>query len=267
MAKGNNGNYLQHGVEVAVAVHLAARNPQRRLHVALAHGMAPFEPCGELPNGQARALLHDALRAAQIPAVNGEPPIVAAYRATNASLEHYPNTSELLRAMIGQDRLSGGITEVDAGKHKQLEAVWSGSGITPVKSSWRNETTAGGVLMCPVSLGTPWLFAADPMTYREDGYTDDDKLYRADLSRVSAVLNSFVSSGQPGMAALFVYAVKPDVQSQFWTFIDEIAKNTSTGVFSCWVQHQGGNRNLAALLCSAFMLPDSWLPVGLNAGR
>lgn len=62
MAKGNDGNYLQHSVEVAAAVQLAARHPEGWLHVALAHGMEPFEPCGELPNGQARKRLHKALR-------------------------------------------------------------------------------------------------------------------------------------------------------------------------------------------------------------
>lgn len=117
------------------------------------------------------------------------------------------------------------------------------------------------------ALGASWLFAVDPMTYREDGHADDDKLYRVDLSRVSAVLNSFIASGEPGLAALCVYAVKPEVQPQFWTFIDDIAKNTGTTVVSCWVTHQGGNRNLAALLCPAFVLPPSWLPHGLNAGR
>jgi len=196
-----------------------------------------------------------------------ESSIVAAYRATKASLEHYPNTGELLRRMIGLDRLSGGITEVDAEKHAQLQKVWSGSRVTPLRSSWRGETSPGGVLMCPASLGASWLFAADPMTYRENGYDDDDKLYRADLSRVTAALNSFIASGEPGAAALFVYAVKPEVQPQFWAFIDDIARSTGTTVVSCWVTHQGGNRNLAALLCLAFALPPSWLPHGLNAGR
>jgi len=105
------------------------------------------------------------------------------------------------------------------------------------------------------------------MTYREDGYADDDKLYRRDLSRVSAMLDRFVSSGQPGVAALFVYSVKPEVQPQFWTFVDEIAEKTSTKAISCWITHQGGNRNLAALLCSDPMLPPTWLPEGVNAGR
>lgn len=267
MAKGNDGNYLQHCIEVAAAVHLAAKHPEGRLHIALAHGMAPFEACGELPNGQARALLNNALHAAQKPATASESSIVMAYRANKASLENYPNTGELLRRVIGRERLSGGITEVDPLKHAQLQDVWSGSCVTPVRSSWRIEVSPGGVLTPPVPLGAPWLFTADPMTYREDGYVDDDKLYRADFSRVSAAVSTFVASGEPGVAALFVYAVKPEVQPQFWAFVDDLAGNTGTTAVSCWLTHQGGNRNLAALLCSAFVLPPNWLPPGLNAGR
>jgi hypothetical protein len=107
----------------------------------------------------------------------------------------------------------------------------------------------------------------DPMTYREDGYADDNNLYREDLGRLSVAVTSFVASGKPGVAALFVYAVKPQVQPVFWAFIDDLARQTGTTVASCWLTHQGGNRNLAGLLCSAFALPTDWLPDGLNAGR
>jgi hypothetical protein len=267
VAKGNDGNYLQHSVEVAAAVHLAAKSPQALLHIALAHGMAPFETCGQLPNGQARSLLHRALQAAGNRATEGELSIVTAYRATSASLENYPNTGELLRRMIGEDRLSGGITEIDTQKYRKLQQAWSGSGVTVVNSSWREEIRPDGVLMCPASLDRPWLLTADPMTYREEGYADDDNLYPEDLPRLVEALKSFTASRKPGVAALFVYSVKPGVRPKLWAFADEIANRTGTKVTPCWVTHQGGNRNLAALLCWAFVLPQSWLPDGVNAGR
>lgn len=266
MAKGNNGNYLQHSVEVTAAAHLAAKHAQGRLHIALAHGMAPFEPCGELPDGQAKKLLQKSLTAAQQPPKVGESRIVAAYRATNASRDHYPNTGELLCRVIGPDRLSGGITELDLLKHAQLRNAWSGCGVTPVGSSWRAEVLPGGVLTCPAALDAPWLFTMDPMTYREDGEADDNNLYRADLGRLSAALTGFVASGQPGVAAFFAYALKPEVRPFFWAFVDDLARQTGTTVASCWVTHQGGNRNLAGLLCSAFALPVDWPPDGLHAG-
>jgi len=61
VANGNDGNYFQHSIEVAVAARLAATDPGRRLHVAFAHGMAPFETCGNPPAGQSRGLLERAL--------------------------------------------------------------------------------------------------------------------------------------------------------------------------------------------------------------
>jgi hypothetical protein len=275
VAKGNDGNYLQHSVEVSAAVHLAAKHPERRLHIALAHGMAPLETCGELPDGQARKKFQRALRTAQKASKANESAIVSAYRATKASLDHYPNTGELLRRAIGPDRLSGGITELDPQKHVQLQDAWSGSRVKPVGSSWRAAVSPGGVLTSPASLDAPWLFTMDPMTYREDGDADDNNLYRADLARLSAALTRFVESGQPGVAAFFVYAVKPKVRPSFWAFVDELAgrvddlasRQTGTTVASCWLTHQGGNRNLAGLLCSAFALPTDWLPAGLNPGR
>ena len=62
MAKGNDGNYLQHCIEVEAAVRLAQADPSGRLHVALTHGMAPFEKLEE-PNVE-RNLLYGALREA-----------------------------------------------------------------------------------------------------------------------------------------------------------------------------------------------------------
>lgn len=44
MAKGNDGNYLQHCIEVEAAVRLAGMDTAGRLHIALTHGMRPFEP-------------------------------------------------------------------------------------------------------------------------------------------------------------------------------------------------------------------------------
>ncbi len=267
MAKGNDGNYLQHSIEVAAALQLVAGCSERRLHIALCHGMAPRETCGEPPAGQARRLLLAALKAAQESAVASEPPIVTAYRAANATLESYPNTGELLAAVIGRDRLSGGITETDPCKQPELLKAWAGTEVTVVNSSWRAQVCEGGVLACPGSLRSPWLFSADPMTFHEEGYADDCQLYRADLCCLSKVLKGFVASGQPGFAALFVYAVKPDVRPKFWEFIDDLATVSGSVVMPSWIVHQGGNANLAALLGSPLLPRPNWLPLGVNYGR
>ena len=266
MAKGNDGNYLQHSLEIAAAVQLVATNLAGRLHIALAHGMAPFEPCDEPRAGQARRLLQRALSESNGPPKAGEPPIVSAYRATGATLKQYPNSAELLRCSVGADKLSGSITEVDPEKHEQLAEVWAGSQVVPTNSSWRSQIGSDGALACPATLEAPWLFTLDPMTYREDGDANDSNLYRADLGRLSAALKRFVESGKPGVAALFVYAVKPETRSLFWRFADELASHTGTTVMSCWLTHQGGNRNLAALLCSIESV-SGLLPAGITLGR
>jgi hypothetical protein len=227
--------------------------------------MAPFESC-DPPRGQTRRLLEEALQAAQTPPICGEPSIIAAYRATMASRGHYPNTGELLAAMIGRGLLSGGITEKVPQKHAELADVWSGSGVTPINSSWRCEVGTGGVLSCPATLRAPWLFSADPMTFREEGDEDDCNLNRADLSRVSTTLKGFVVSGRPGVAAFFVYSVKPGLRAKFWGFADDLADDSGMSMVPCWVTHRGGNRNLAALLCSGVVLP-CWRPDGVRAGR
>lgn len=267
MAKGNDGNYFQHSIEVAAAVRLASTDPARRLHIALAHGMAPFETCDSPPPGQSRSLLERALSDSYRPRQGSEPPIVSAYRATGATLRRYPNSAELLRSAIGAGRLCGGITEVDCEKHTQLADAWAGSELVTANTSWRLQVGPNGILTCPTGLTRPWLLTLDPMTYREDGYADDNNVYRADLDRLSSALMGFVASGRPGLAALFVYAVKPEGRPLFWNFIDALANCVSATVLCCWHTHQGGNRNLAGLIYSRFEPSPDFLPVGLTAGR
>lgn len=105
------------------------------------------------------------------------------------------------------------------------------------------------------------------MTYREEGNADDNNVYGADLDRLSGVLRQFVASGRPGLAGLFVYAVRPEGRSPFWNFVDALANRTSTCLLSCWHSHQGGNRNLAGLFSSAFELSSGFPPTGLTVGR
>ena len=62
MANGNDGNYLQHSIEVALAVRLAALDFGGRLHIMLCNGMAPFERCDPPRDGQAVQKLNLALK-------------------------------------------------------------------------------------------------------------------------------------------------------------------------------------------------------------
>ena len=267
MAKGNDGNYLQHSIELAAANHLPAANSSA-LHVALAHGMAPFEPFerkldDEKTRGPSRCHVKAALGLAAAPQQRDEPLVVTAYRMANASDEHYPNSAELLRTLrIGERsrELYGGISETCPKKYKKLAAAWAGSFLRTARASWRQEVRAGGVLACPENLYIPWLFTMDPMTYREDGNSDDDNLHKHDITLLSEALAPYVDSGQPGMVALFAYNVWPEGRRhQFWGFVDELARQRGADWCRHWLAHQGGSRNLAALLYSAIDVPEGFL--------
>ena len=267
MAKGNDGNYLQHSIEVAAANRLVAEN-SAALHIALAHGMAPFEPferkLAEPAPGLVRRRVKAALKLAAAPPRCDEPPIVTAYRKANASEEHYPNSAELLRTLRVGERpcgLHGGISETCPDKHERLAAAWAGSSLRTAKTSWRQQVRSGGVLACPERLQTPWLFSMNPTTYREDASSsDDDNLHKQDIMLLAEALPRYVESGQPGMAALFVYNVwSGEQQCQFWEFVDELAQRTGTGARRHSLTHRGGNRNLAALLYSSIDVPEDFL--------
>ena len=282
LAKGNDGNYLQHCVEVEAAARLAQTAPDSKLHVALTHGMEPFEQVGK-PSGNAPCLLYGALCEAASEPKCGEREIVKAYRASwrlqayrpsIANLfdelktgKRYPNSAELLRVVIGTDRLSGGIAERDQTKHKELAAAWADSEIVVARSSWRKQLGQDGALSCPDHLDAPWLFSMDPMTYTEDSGDDDAKLHRSDLDRLAHALERYVGSGQPGIACLFVYNVGNNQQRLFWRFMDDLAGHLTVKTYSFWVDHQRGKLNLAGLLFSDQELALGFVPPRIKPGR
>ena len=266
MAKGNDGNYLQHCIEVEAAVRLAEMDTAGRLHIALTHGMAPFEPFDVPLNqpkpGLCRGLLKCKLKESKKSPQSDEPAIVDAYRKTNASEECYPNSAELLRAVIGVENLSGGIAEICGKKHRDLSDAWLKTNVktTCASASWREEIYPDGILACPEDLQLPWLFSLDPMTYSEHG-GEEENLNRSDIDILPFALSRYFRSGKPGIASLFVYKVgknNGDVQFQFRKFVEnlkeQVADNISaaielaTSYFS--LQHNGGNRNIAGLIHS-----------------
>ncbi|MFP6678823.1 MAG: hypothetical protein VB824_01530 [Dehalococcoidia bacterium] len=214
MAKGNDGNYFQHSVEIALATRLAELG-DGQLHICVTHGMAPFEVCGHPPNGQSRKWLHRALGDSLNFEREAESIVVSAYRRVDASLDHYPNSVELVASIVGRDRLNGGVTEINPFKYSCLRSSWNGTAVNLMNESWRHHARRGGVLWCPADLSRPWLFSMDPMSYVDHGSEDDDKLYRSDAGSVASTLRGFVESGMPGAATLFVYAVRPKYRNRF----------------------------------------------------
>ena len=270
MAKGNDGNYLQHCVEVEAAVRLLQFVPSRSLHVALTHGMEPFEKLEQPKAGVEVAIFYKALNDATQLFQKNEPRVVTAYRKAGAAKHRYPNSAELLRTIVGKERLTGGIAEVDTAKHKALVAAWPTSSLDIQRASWRTQLDPGGALGCPNNLEAPWLFSMDPMTYSEDG-SKENNLNGSDFDLLKSTLACYIDSRQPGIACIFTYGMKApklsDAQNQFWTFIDKLAGQLGVGTGSYWVKHIGGNRNLAGVLFSDARLAAGFNPRGVNKGR
>lgn len=244
MAKGNDGNYLQHAAELRLAIRLAGS--EGRLHIALTHGMEPFEAC-DVPGQAQHGHLDAALAAAARPAVAGEDVLVTAYRSVSATRQHYPNSGEIIAATLGRNNLSGCITEKDPLKAPSLQAAWAGTAVRAVNDSWRGQVMTG--LACPARLDRPWLVSMDPMTWAVDaGDIDDASLRHADLERIKRLVAPYVASGRPGAAAVFVYRVHKDIQPDFRGEMDALAKRLGLEVLHRDMLHNGGNRNLLAVL-------------------
>lgn len=259
MAMGNDGNYLQHSIEVSAAHALLDKSSARRLHVALAHGMAPYEPLDPPRPPREFRRLRDALGAAAQPPKADESHIVRAFRDTWARTTHYPNSGELLRSVVGTDQLSGGITEICDQKYRALANWWNGTGIEPVCASWRDQLEPGQTLACPTGLDRPWLFTMDPMTYSEHG-TQQANLNGEDIDRLEYVLTPYVKSRQPGIALLPVYAVPEDVQPEFWRFVAELSHRIGARYHRYSIAHNGAQLNLACVLYSGFDLDPEFAP-------
>ena len=247
MAKGNDGNYLQHCIEVEVAKHLAKTDPDGRLHVALTHGMAPFEKLDKTNDSVRKDSLYNALKATK-ESQNEEPLIVRAYRDVGASAYKYPNTAELLRKIIATESLSSGITEKDSSKYKKLARSWANSAISVENSSWRKQLCTGGILACPDDLKAPWLFSMDPMSYKDNDSKDDGYLYHSDSCLLKPFLQKYFDSGKLGVACFFVYNMNKDQQCKFWSFINGIAEHIEACKVLYGVRHNRKKSNIASLL-------------------
>lgn len=211
MAKGNDGNLLQHSIECSAASWLVAPFDAhlRHLNVTLTHGMAPYEPFVH-PRLGAHNMLDAALAAATQHAVEGEHPLIAAYRATAANSQHYPNSAELLAATVAGDlpnnhlHLSGRISDIDPGASAALQNRWHAAGVAVHQLSWRAMLELPGE-----EVDAPWLISLDPNTYRPEPAQDDHHFYPGDWPRLAATTALLAQNGHPGAVAVFCYSLRP----------------------------------------------------------
>ena len=256
MAKGNNGNYLQHAIEVANASFLQQYNKEKSIHISLTHGMAPYEPCDHCADKDLhmRHLLQTAFDSIQTELPKSAHSILHAYKKINANFENYPSTGELLAAIIGRDHLFGTIAEVEEKKCQQLKNIWMNTNVNIFNRDWR-----GGILVdprplcAPEGLNIPWLFSMDPNIFStaEKIDTKNDKIFsyinESDIGFISKILNSFSNSKQPGIATIFSYGQQNSIEP-FRKFATSISKDTNGNIAFYRVTLRGGNRPIGAVI-------------------
>lgn len=255
MAKGNNGSYLQHSIEVANASFLQQYNKEKSIHISLTHGMAPYEPCDHCADKDLhmRHLLQTAFDSIQTELPKRAHSILHAYKKINANFENYPNTGELLAAIIGRDHLFGTIAEVDKEKCQQLNEIWINTNVNIFNRDWR-----GGILVdprplcAPEGLNIPWFFSMDPNIFSTAEKINKKNnvinyINKRDKGLISRILNSFLDSKQPGIATIFSYGQKNTV-NPFKEFATDIANNTSGGIAFYQVPLRGGNVPIGAVI-------------------
>lgn len=242
MAKGNDGNLLQHCIEAELATALSDGG---LLHLVTTHAMAPFEKLDGTTS--AHKLFDFWLRRSGLHyPLDDLPRVLAAYRATNAGPSRYPNSSELLRACVGAPKLSGVICEVVEGKAQQLtkrlcEAEWVNTTLRVHRGSWRSAPKLG---LSEVS--SSWFVSLDPMQYKPGSATDDEFIYRDDLELIRDAVKPLLDGPLAGAVAVFSYTMTPDVRSAFEGAMHDVFDAESVTVISTTAR--GGNKHSVAIV-------------------
>lgn len=219
MAKGNDGNLLQHTVEVEAAAYLLDQVKGRGLHLVSTHAMAPFEPFDGTSKARTATKLGSKLRVANsVKATGGYPLIIRSYAGVQASEDRYPNTATLLDWICKEKgtELNGVLVEVTEDKVSALRENFPRLNI--VHGSWRTGIEA----LALSDRGRPWLFSMDPMKFTSGPVEDDDRMRRSDLELVLPVWASYLNTGLPGVVVLFSYSMRKDERIHFTETIAEV---------------------------------------------
>jgi len=245
VAKTNDGNLLQHFVECQVSAELLSSS--RDLHLVCTHAMAPFEEAESQEEDAFNRTLRRVLESAD--KASGRP-VLAAYARTRASLEHYPNTAELIAALRGDDHLSGALCERDEIPASVLSNRWAPTRVQVRRGGWRG-ALAGGFLDPPEE-ERPWLITLDPYTWlrvhEANKASRVPNLCRDDLELLRPVIGRYASGEAPGALVLLVYKVDDEHAADFRRAAIALADRLGLERTFLGVPAPEGTRHLAALL-------------------
>jgi hypothetical protein len=173
--------------------------------------MAPFECFEARKTGTSGyKTLEGWLAIAQGPNLPPNPPaVVFAYRDCRASAANYPNSGEILAALLGRGNLQGYIAEISPPKLDALRYAWGGQKVEILAESWRRYLKC---CSCPRPFDHPWLFSLDPMTFdpaadEKTDPPDDASLRSSDLDQLRPVFLSYLESGKPGAITIFCFSL------------------------------------------------------------
>jgi hypothetical protein len=215
MARGNDGNLLQHAIESELAGGLAGADSAPGLWLTCTHSMAPFEPFYRPPTeqgNQRQRFEHWWERALNIDEAAG-PPVLRGYRCCRqGNRDGYPNSAEISSEIIGREHLAGTLVEFKDAKYHALVDRWSGTKVRIKQGSWR---AALADLTAPADLDRPWLFTMDPFTYATRSNEDNGDLHPGDFQLLREPLRSWLDSSREGVFTAFCYAMLADVRDEY----------------------------------------------------
>ena len=244
MAKGNDGNLLQHGIELA-AISAIDRLP---IFLTCTHSMAPRESCDDPQRD--RRLRH------WLSADVDTPSVAHAYRNTDASLDAYPNTAELIASLVGDANLRGDLFEVCDDKIRALRARWNAHSVHVRGKSWRTGLAEIGA----PSTDEGWLFTMDPMTFVSDNPNagDDNNLRPNDVDLLIQFFRRFGNFGKRWVISIFCFELRrgPGV-NRYQLFLDEMERfRLALGLHKETHEVSYGNPHVASVFSSSTELLD-----------
>jgi hypothetical protein len=245
MAKGNDGNLLQHAIECEIVRTLVTAQGHDELDLIVTHGMSPFEPVSDTGQPNTR-LFGDWLdvavarkRAHRLPQESAFPAVVVAYRRCLATYLHYPNTGELVASLVGRNRIYGEICEFDETIATDLRQAWQNTHVNVCHGDWRHQISA----ISERVTARAWLMTMDPMTFDPNGGLAN--FGPADFGLIEACLREKLDSQHPGCFCLFCYSMTQDRENEFRASAQDFAtKLGQTALFATVQARHGRDRQV-----------------------
>jgi hypothetical protein len=213
VARGNEGNLLQHAVEVALADKLLAGGA-RELHLVCTHSMAPFEPLVDDASLGSSARLRGRLRQAAASGPSDDhTPLVRAYRDLGATSERYPNTAALVEWVAQRHArgLRGTLLDIEPAVTSALTSRFPSLAV--VTGDWRQHLDK----LAPIdrAKGTAWL-VTDPYKFVRGRRQSLGVIDQGDLTTLATIVHAHANTKRAGCLALFVYGMFKPERSAFY---------------------------------------------------